>query len=93
MSVDLGALNTYLADKTYMAGYAPSSEDLAAFNAIPASAVAGAGPHVQRFYKLVDSWSFVQKSRCGHKLLNMLVHVRLYCVCVYVRALCGLAGP
>ena len=61
MGVDLTALNEYLADKTFIAGFTPSQADVATYDAI--GAPAGLPAHVARFHKLVDSYSSYKKSK------------------------------
>jgi len=63
MGVDLGALNEYLADKTYIEGYAPSQADVATYDAAGVMPSADEFPHVARFFKLIDSYSSAAKAK------------------------------
>ncbi|XP_055319126.1 probable elongation factor 1-beta [Sitodiplosis mosellana] len=60
----LEELNNFLAENSYISGYAPSKADLSVFDAL-GKAPAGNVPHVQRWYRHIASFSAQERNAWG----------------------------
>ncbi|GAA6033791.1 hypothetical protein JCM8097_000342 [Rhodosporidiobolus ruineniae] len=61
----LQALESYLADKAYIVGFAPSQADVAVFKALPSAPDAATYKHSARWYKHIESYSADHETLSG----------------------------